>query len=336
MIQDEVMWDLHMGSLKYPLLLAADNLGFFDNIEAEASTSDDLSKRLKVGERFLRVCLGVFGSMGFLNRSNELIYLTDTAKRYLLKTSRYYWGGMFEMGRKNFPIFNEIVKEAQNDYERNTSGGHAFVAGWVTGELDPKIVRGFTAAMQSQSLTCAEAYAQSGAFKQVKRLLDIGAGSGCYSLAITKAEPEIECTLFDFAEVTEIAGEYARAENVNKRVKYFIGDFFKKSWPSGHDAVFLSHILHDWDDKRCLSILERAFASLPRGGKVFLNENLLANDLSGPENTLFYSLMMLIRTKGKQFSANEINLMLQKVGFSRFEVVVRSGYSSLLMAKKVE
>ena len=44
------------------------------------------------------------------------------------------------------------------------------------------------------------------------------------------------------------------AKGVSDRVTIEPGDFFK-SVPDGADAYILSHIIHDWDEDQCLTIL---------------------------------------------------------------------------------
>ena len=44
------------------------------------------------------------------------------------------------------------------------------------------------------------------------------------------------------------------AAGISDRVTIEAGDFFK-SVPAGGDAYVLSHIIHDWNEDQCLTIL---------------------------------------------------------------------------------
>ena len=83
--------------------------------------------------------------------------------------------------------------------------------------------------------------------------------------------------------MTEIAaGKVAQAQ-LSDRISTAAGDFFADSeFPTDHDAVLLSMILHDWDEARDREILRKCYAALPSGGVVIISELLANDDKTGP------------------------------------------------------
>ena len=51
----------------------------------------------------------------------------------------------------------------------------------------------------------------------VRRVLDLGGGSGAYAMAFTRARPEIEVTVFDLPTVTPLTRRYVADSGVQGR-----------------------------------------------------------------------------------------------------------------------
>jgi O-methyltransferase domain len=87
---------------------------------------------------------------------------------------------------------------------------------------------------------------------------------------IKKAFPKIDMYSLDLPEVVEQARATGQAPP-EAEVRLVAGGMFDAStYPADISAVFLKHILHDWDDERCHKILTACQTALPKGGKVLI------------------------------------------------------------------
>ena len=64
-----------------------------------------------------------------------------------------------------------------------------------------------------------------------RALLDVGGGSGTYTIACLRAVPEMRATLFDLPEVIEMARERLRNEGLLDRVTLVSGSFYLQEFP---------------------------------------------------------------------------------------------------------
>src|ERR1700682_4314233 len=85
-------------------------------------------------------------------------------------------------------------------------------------------------------------------------LVDVAGGVGSTLAAILQANPRMQGVLFDLPHVIERGREHLATQGVAARCRTEAGSFFD-AVPSGADAYFMKHILHDWDDDDCLRIL---------------------------------------------------------------------------------
>jgi cyclopropane fatty-acyl-phospholipid synthase-like methyltransferase len=205
--------------------------------------------------------------------------------------------------------------------------------GWATGQVDMQMARRVAAAMQSHSLAAAVGLARNGNFTDVRRLLDIGGGSGCYAIALAQRHPELRCSVMELPAMCEVAHQYIRDGEVEDRVDTVAVDMFREPWPEGCDALFFSNVWHDWNFETCAWLAEQSFNALPSGGRIYLHEMLLNDDGCGPLTAASFSMLML-NTQGQQFTFPELKRLLEGAGFVGVETRQTSVYYSLVSARK--
>jgi acetylserotonin N-methyltransferase len=187
--------------------------------------------------------------------------------------------------------------------------------------------------MHSHSFPAAVGMARNGNFGGVRRLLDVAGGSGCFSIALARRHPELHCTVAELPAVAAVTREYIRRYQCERRVDAHEFNMFRDPWPEGYDAVFFSNVLHDWDADRRAELACRSRAVLPAGGRIYLHEMLLNDAHDGPLTPALFSLLML-GTRGKQFSSAELAELLSNAGFVDVSVTHSYGYYSLVTATR--
>ena len=176
--------------------------------------------------------------------------------------------------------------------------------------------------------------ARLAAFDGVRRLLDVGGGSGCFSIALAQQRPRLRATVMDLPAMTRLADRYIEDAGVRAQVDTRVVDMFREAWPEGYDAIFMSNIFHDWNQDTCAVLAARSLEALPPGGRILLHEMLLADDGSGPLAAAGFSMMMLAGTQGRQYSFSELARILTDAGFVDPQVTEAHGDFSLVSARK--
>jgi hypothetical protein len=93
------------------------------------------------------------------------------------------------------------------------------------------------------------------------------------------------------------------------------GNFFE-GVPAGADAYLLKHILHDWGDEDCRTILGQIRSAMAPGGRVLILEAVIPPG-NGPSPGKLLDLNMLVMTDGgRERSAGEYALLLESAGLS--------------------
>jgi hypothetical protein len=145
-------------------------------------------------------------------------------------------------------------------------------------------------------------------FSDIRVLADIGGGNGSVLAAVLAKYPSLQAILFDRDDVIERAKANLNQAGVAERVQFIAGDFFQ-SVPSGADAYFLRHIIHDWDDEQATTILRNCRAVMPSDGRLLLAEFVLPD---GPEpfHGKWFDLAMMVVTGGQERTETEYRDLL--------------------------
>ena len=109
------------------------------------------------------------------------------------------------------------------------------------------------------------------------------------------------------------------ARGVEDRVTIEAGTFFEKV-PAGGDAYILSHIIHDWNEEQCLTILGHVRRAMRPDGRLLLVEMVLpAGDV--PHFGKLLDIVMLVLPGGQERTDEEYRILFGKAGFRLTRVV---------------
>ncbi len=139
----------------------------------------------------------------------------------------------------------------------------------------------------------------------------------------------------EIAAVCAEADRYIAASGQALRVHTEALNMFTQAWPSDYDTHFLSNILHDWSDDTCRLLVKKSFDALPSGGRILLHEMLMDDEGCGPLAAAAFSVLMLLGTRGRQYTLAELRGFLEPAGFTDVEAFTTGGgYYSLVVARK--
>src|SRR6185369_345273 len=91
-------------------------------------------------------------------------------------------------------------------------------------------------------------------FSGLKTIVDVGGATGNLLTTILGRHPGLRGVLYDLPHVVRDAPALIQARGLADRVTIEAGSFFE-SVPGGADAYLLSHIIHDWWEEQCLTML---------------------------------------------------------------------------------
>lgn len=161
----------------------------------------------------------------------------------------------------------------------------------------------------------AEAYD----FSPFKTLMDVGGASGHLLATVLGRYPALKGILFDLPHVVRDAPALLAKGGVAGRVTIQSGSFFE-GVPAGADAYLMSHIIHDWNESQCLTILGHCRRAMPPTGRLLLVEMVLPEG-NEPHFGKLLDIMMLVGPGGQERTETEYAALYAKAGFRLTRVV---------------
>src|SRR6185295_4005119 len=118
--------------------------------------------------------------------------------------------------------------------------------------------------------------------------------------------------------VAESARAALEQGDLTGRVTVEAGDFLR-SVPAGGDLYLLKHILHDWDDAHCVTILKSVRAAAKPSSKLLVVEFWLP-ETAEPSPAHFMDLNMLVMLDGRERTRSQYAALFERAGWrlSRF------------------
>ncbi|MBI5947729.1 MAG: hypothetical protein HY875_06300 [Chloroflexi bacterium] len=298
------------GAVRAQALAFCLRTGLFDRLEHRALTFDELSPEASLAPRVLPALLAFLCSEGLLQRDDEGRFAnTAAASAFLVRTSPRYVGGRGLLFAGFFDAIGHLPGTLASGEPWTPAGQHDMFAGFGAEEQ-----RWFAEGMFANAVHGAKALLEVVDFGNVRRLLDVGGNAGGYALTIAAAQPSLSATIFDVEALRPLAGERIAAAPLEDRVRFQGGSFFEDALPRGHDALLLSSILHDWDEKDCGKILRHCFNALEPGGLIVVTEPMLREDSTGPDHPAASGLTMAL-LGGENRAPSRVAAMLAAAGF---------------------
>ena len=319
-----------MGSLVARLIYTAARLRLADHIAAAPRTAEDLAAVTGTHAPALHRLMRTLTGLGILTHDSEhhfaLTPLGDAlrtgAPGAALPTILTFGGPVFT---RAFDEFEHSLATGETGFEKafglpifNYFAGHPEDAA-----LFNDTMIGFHG---DEPAAVVAAYDFSG----FRKIVDIGGGTGNLLSMILSRTPAAQGVLFDLPHVIASATPLIKERAVDDRVAHERGDFFQ-AVPAGGDAYVLSHIIHDWHEDQCLTILRNCRTAMAPGGRLLLVEMVLPDgDAFHPGKLL--DMVMLTVPGGQERTAPEYARLLDKAGLRLVRIVPTASAVSVVEA----
>ena len=167
-------------------------------------------------------------------------------------------------------------------------------------------------------------------FSSFKTVVDVGGATGNLLGTVLGAYAQPAGILFDLPHVVAEAAAKIAAKGLTNRITIQEGSFFEHV-PVGGNAYLLSHVIHDWSEDQCLTILANCKRAMNPDGRILIIEMVLpTGDTPHPGKML--DIMMLVGPGGRERTEAEYGALLAKAGFQLNRVIPTQSAVSIVEA----
>jgi len=265
-----------------------------------------------------------------LARKGECYVLTPESAAFLVSTKPAYHGNYFyHATRQLLPCWLKLKDAVRT--------GRPVVASNQS-EMAPEFFAEFVESLFPLNYQAARVLGKHLGIPKLMAplsVLDIGAGSGVWGIALAHQSPFVQVLAVDWPIVLEVTRRVARQQGIGERLRTVAGDLFEADFGGGHQVATLGHILHGEGRERSRQLVRKTFAALAPGGTIVIGEFMPNEQRTGPPNALIFAVNMLIHTEaGDTFTFSEIAEWLREAGFQEPRLLKVPAPSPLVLATK--
>lgn len=314
-------------------LLTALELDIFTAV-GEGGNAERIGAKISANARAAGMLLNALVAIGLLSKSGDDYKNTPESARFFVQGSKdnqrngllhtaniwHRWSTLTEAVRSGTRVAMDGGGDHnvdRNDHDDTAAWTRNFIAGMqrIAKDRAPLVVKTLGAAASS-----------------VRRVLDLGGGSGAYSIAFAKAVPDVQCEILDVPEVVPLTAEYVRQAGVSAQVSLRVGDMLHGDFGTGYDIIMLNAICHMFSEEQNREIFRRARQALAPNGRLVVQDFILNPDKAGPQHAALFSLNMLVNTDaGASYSEFEYTNWMKAAGFAEVCRINLPGPSSLVV-----
>ena len=294
-------------------------LGVADQLKAGPKSAEDLAKAVGADASSLHRVLRALASIGVFEQGKDRRYaltpLGDTLRTDAPGSARPFAVYMAEPWHWN--AYAELLHSVRTGQSAFPKVHGLPVFEWL--ERHPDASKTFNDAMVGFTQTTGVAVLDAYDFAGIGTLVDVGGGVGHLLAAILAKYPKMKGVSFDLPSVNEEARKALAAAGLAKRATAEGGSFFE-AVPAG-DAHLLKHILHDWDDGRCLAVLRSCRKAVAAGGRLLVVEMVLPSDDSPSFGKVLDIEMLAVTEGGRERTEEEYRRLFASAGYELTRVI---------------
>jgi SAM-dependent methyltransferase/predicted transcriptional regulator len=300
--------------MKSRVILSAAELDFFSRLDGNFLSAKELAETSGLDERATTRILDCLITYDLLEKENNRYRTTEKGSQLssqnresrlpMVKHMNHIW--------KNWSHLTEVIKKGTNPYVRPVV------------DSESKADRNaFIGAMHVAARRISAKIADAYDLSSFKKLLDIGGGSGAYTIAFLNKNPNLNAVIFDLEGVIPIAKEKIHENNFQDKVDFVVGDFYVDDLPYGCDIALLSAIIHQNSPQQNVELYRKIYKALDPGGTLIIRDHIMDESRINPPAGALFALNMLVNTQGGDtYTFREVKDTLKTAGFEDVKLVI--------------
>lgn len=291
------------------VLFAMIDLELFTHVAGGANSMEKLTAALGIRPLQVERLVAVALAMGLLEAQGEVLGNAPDAARFLVRGQPGYAADWLTFTRGDVPAWFRLTDYLKSPEAPSILGMYE--------DLTVEQARKYHAATYSIGAGAGRRFARQIDLSGRRKLLDLGGGSGAYSIAAVKAYPQLRAVVLDLPPVTEVAKEYISRAGVADRVSVLPGDFTRTPFPDDADVVVMASNLPIYDETVIRGVVAKVHAALLPGGEFHLLGEMLDDDRKGPLDAALWGMNEAVcRSAGKAHTIGQCIDYFNAAGFA--------------------
>ncbi|MFC3614255.1 methyltransferase [Lutimaribacter marinistellae] len=306
------IFDVLQGFVSSQVLSALVELDVFSVLLDGPATAVELSRGTGIAAQRMETLLQAGAALGFLVRRRSARFGLTRKGAAVLGVP-----GLADMIRHNRAFYRDFenpVDLLRGDSETEMARFWPYVFGGGD-EIPSEVSERYSDLMARSQVLVAQDTLRMVRFSGIRKLMDIGGGTGVFLSQVLRRHKKMQGVLFDLPGVMPLAKKNLSHIGMTDRVTLSPGSFRDDQLPTDVDAISLVRVLYDHDDDTVKALVARVFDALPPGGRLIVSEPMSGGRSPDRVTDVFFAFYTMAMQTGRTRSAEEISTLCRNAGF---------------------
>lgn len=294
-------------------LMAAVELGLFTAVSGGADTIAEIASALDITVTNAERLSTALVAMTLLQLAPDgTMSNAPDVERYLVQGQRSYAGEWMLFSKPRWEDWGRMSELLQRKDDT-----------WLGkyGDFTVEKARDYHKATYSIGMGAGRRFARQVDLAGRTRMMDLGGGSGAYSIIATEANPGLTAVVLDLEPVVVVANEFIAENGAQDRVTAEACDFTMDAFPQDCDVAVMASNLPIYGREIIAAVIAKTFDALLPGGEIHLIGETLDDDRQGPIGPALWGLSEAINgTTGLAHTEGDCLGYFQRAGFRDVQV----------------
>lgn len=314
----EQISDIAFAFMGSKALFSALHVGLFTALADGTSSVEEVAGATGLDRHRATTLLTALTSLGLVEQAGEGRYRNSpAAESFLVQGRKYDFGDYlrFQIDKQMYPFLTQLEGALTGDLEPDQVKSYAE---WFS---DPEEARLYSESQHSGSLGPGRSLARLVDLSAARSLLDVGGGTGAFSISLCRSYPDLRSTVLDFPNVVEVGREFVEEADLGDRIGFMAGNALKSDWPAEQDAVLMSYLFSGVPGEAIAPLVRRAFDTLVPGGRYVVHDFMVDDTRSGPRLAALWQLQhVAFNPRARSITSGWISTLMEEAGFADVEV----------------
>lgn len=289
--------------------------GLFWLLKETPLDADGVSQTLNIPNHRCRYWLDMLCDTGLLQQTPDGYAPSELGRTAILDAySQTTWSFLARESRERFPVVAGLLEHIQTPGSLWDAQGLHPPDYMANLRNSSERARQFTRMLCELHRPMADEVARLLNLDGVRRMMDLGGGSGVFSWALLERHPQLHSVVVDIANVCEVGRALAADHPAAERIRYHAADFLQDELPGPVDLVLECDVGVYEED-----LFAKLRAALNAEGRVVIVDQFAPAPGVAPPHRLLWAFQgSLIQPDKALPTADEVEAKLARAGFRHF------------------
>lgn len=328
----ESISDIAFGFMGSKALFAALHSDVFSVLSETTLTPEQVAGKCDLDTDRATTLLTALASLGLVRRDGSGFANSPAAEAFLVKGRKYDFGDYlrFQIDRQMYPFMTQLNEALTGALDEDQ------VASYEDWFSDPAEAELYSKSQHSGSLGPGRSLAKIVDLSAARKLLDVGGGTGAFSISLCRAYENLSSTILDFPNVASVGEAFIADEGLSERISYQPGNALQDAWPEPVDAVLMSYLFSGVPGPSIPGLVRKAMTVLAPGGQIMVHDFMVDESREGPKLAALWQLQhTAFNPEAKSITSGYVAGLMEAAGFEDIRTVAMiPGMTTLVYARK--